>query len=228
MKPWWSPCPNLSDSLPPGNPGIVSRPRLLRCSSACAGSCRSTGRRDSAGGSAALGVTAQARRNFACSRTTGRRFAGLSLSRAPLPAGARPILFSGHWRIGDSRLAAGQYGIDGGRILSHLQQSVCRPDDPEAPQAGGGMTAPGPSRCSGCASIATCCRCASSGYGAPVPADDRAAAAAADTGNRAADVASLMASVNATLERWIRERPEQWFWVHRRWPDPISSRPDDS
>ena len=20
-------------------------------------------------------------------------------------------------------------------------------------------------------------------------------------------------------KRWIRERPEQWFWVHRRWPD---------
>jgi KDO2-lipid IV(A) lauroyltransferase len=40
-----------------------------------------------------------------------------------------------------------------------------------------------------------------------------------DTGNRAADVAALMTIVNATLERWIRERPEQWFWVHRRWPD---------
>jgi Kdo2-lipid IVA lauroyltransferase/acyltransferase len=49
-----------------------------------------------------------------------------------------------------------------------------------------------------------------------------------DTGNRASHVATLMASVNATLERWIRERPEQWFWVHRRWPDPISSRADDS
>ena len=45
-----------------------------------------------------------------------------------------------------------------------------------------------------------------------------------DTGNRTEDVASLMASVNATLERWIRERPEQWFWVHRRWPDPLSSQ----
>jgi KDO2-lipid IV(A) lauroyltransferase len=39
------------------------------------------------------------------------------------------------------------------------------------------------------------------------------------SGNRAADVASLMSAVNYTLENWIRERPEQWFWVHRRWPD---------
>ena len=40
-----------------------------------------------------------------------------------------------------------------------------------------------------------------------------------DSGNRNADVATLMAAVNATLEGWIRERPEQWFWLHRRWPD---------
>jgi Kdo2-lipid IVA lauroyltransferase/acyltransferase len=39
------------------------------------------------------------------------------------------------------------------------------------------------------------------------------------SGNRAADVAALMARVNQTLETWIRERPEQWFWVHSRWPD---------
>ena len=39
------------------------------------------------------------------------------------------------------------------------------------------------------------------------------------TGDRDADVAALMRSVNATLEGWIRERPEQWFWVHSRWPD---------
>ena len=40
-----------------------------------------------------------------------------------------------------------------------------------------------------------------------------------DTGDRAADVRALMTAVNSTLERWIREHPEQWFWVHSRWPD---------
>ena len=39
-----------------------------------------------------------------------------------------------------------------------------------------------------------------------------------DTGSRSADIAALMQTVNATLERWIRERPDQWFWLHRRWP----------
>ena len=39
------------------------------------------------------------------------------------------------------------------------------------------------------------------------------------TGNRAADIAATMERVNAVLEGWIRERPELWFWLHRRWPD---------
>jgi KDO2-lipid IV(A) lauroyltransferase len=39
------------------------------------------------------------------------------------------------------------------------------------------------------------------------------------TGDRTADIATLMAEVNRTLESWIRERPEQWFWLHQRWPD---------
>ncbi|MEQ8347224.1 MAG: lysophospholipid acyltransferase family protein [Sneathiellaceae bacterium] len=33
-----------------------------------------------------------------------------------------------------------------------------------------------------------------------------------------ADVAALLARMNAVLEDWIRAHPEQWFWVHRRWP----------
>jgi KDO2-lipid IV(A) lauroyltransferase len=39
------------------------------------------------------------------------------------------------------------------------------------------------------------------------------------SGDHHADVLALMVTVNATLEGWIRERPEQWFWLHRRWPD---------
>jgi KDO2-lipid IV(A) lauroyltransferase len=39
------------------------------------------------------------------------------------------------------------------------------------------------------------------------------------SGEPHADAAALMAEVNATLEAWIRDRPEQWLWVHRRWPD---------
>ena len=39
------------------------------------------------------------------------------------------------------------------------------------------------------------------------------------TGDHHADVATLMARVNQILEDWVRDRPEQWFWVHRRWPD---------
>ena len=39
------------------------------------------------------------------------------------------------------------------------------------------------------------------------------------TGDRQADVAATMAKVNAVIEGWVRERPEQWLWLHNRWPD---------
>lgn len=39
-----------------------------------------------------------------------------------------------------------------------------------------------------------------------------------DTGDRGKDVALLTRAVNARFEHWIRETPECWFWVHRRWP----------
>ncbi len=39
------------------------------------------------------------------------------------------------------------------------------------------------------------------------------------SGDHHADVAALMTRVNETLEAWVRESPEQWFWLHRRWPD---------
>ena len=43
--------------------------------------------------------------------------------------------------------------------------------------------------------------------------------AVSDTGDHEADVLETMARVNATIESWVRARPEQWLWLHRRWPD---------
>jgi Kdo2-lipid IVA lauroyltransferase/acyltransferase len=39
------------------------------------------------------------------------------------------------------------------------------------------------------------------------------------TGDDAADTLAIMTKVNQVLERWIREQPDHWFWLHRRWPD---------
>lgn len=39
------------------------------------------------------------------------------------------------------------------------------------------------------------------------------------TGNQDANIAALTGAVTAMLESWIRDRPEEWLWVHRRWPD---------
>ena len=40
-----------------------------------------------------------------------------------------------------------------------------------------------------------------------------------DTGDIESDTLALTTTINATLERWIRERPDHWFWLHRRWGD---------
>jgi KDO2-lipid IV(A) lauroyltransferase len=38
------------------------------------------------------------------------------------------------------------------------------------------------------------------------------------TGDDKADARAIMVQINAMMESWIREYPEQWFWVHKRWP----------
>ncbi|ALG69755.1 lauroyl acyltransferase [Azospirillum thiophilum] len=39
------------------------------------------------------------------------------------------------------------------------------------------------------------------------------------SGDRNADARIVMERLNRLLEDWIRERPAQWLWIHRRWPD---------
>ena len=43
--------------------------------------------------------------------------------------------------------------------------------------------------------------------------------AMAQEGTREERILAIMTTVNRILEDWIRERPEQWLWLHRRWPD---------
>lgn len=38
------------------------------------------------------------------------------------------------------------------------------------------------------------------------------------TGDKKQDVRALMLQVNQRMEQWVRENPEQWLWLHNRWP----------
>jgi Kdo2-lipid IVA lauroyltransferase/acyltransferase len=38
------------------------------------------------------------------------------------------------------------------------------------------------------------------------------------TGDIEADTRNVLTDMNRMLEDWIRARPEQWLWIHKRWP----------
>jgi len=44
-----------------------------------------------------------------------------------------------------------------------------------------------------------------------------------DTGDREADIAAGVRRINAFMEARVRERPWEWFWVHKRWPKELYS-----
>jgi KDO2-lipid IV(A) lauroyltransferase len=39
-----------------------------------------------------------------------------------------------------------------------------------------------------------------------------------NTGDKAADIEAGVRRINAFMEERVRERPTEWFWVHKRWP----------
>lgn len=39
-------------------------------------------------------------------------------------------------------------------------------------------------------------------------------------GNRQEEAKAMMTEVNRIIERWIRQRPADWLWLHRRWDRP--------
>lgn len=39
-----------------------------------------------------------------------------------------------------------------------------------------------------------------------------------DSGDREQDVHDLMVQINQMIGGWVREKPGQWLWLHRRWP----------
>ena len=39
------------------------------------------------------------------------------------------------------------------------------------------------------------------------------------TADRKTEVERLTRQINDVLGQWIQDRPEQWMWAHRRWPD---------
>ncbi len=39
----------------------------------------------------------------------------------------------------------------------------------------------------------------------------------ANTGDREADIISTTAAYTAEIEKIIRQYPDQWLWIHKRW-----------
>ncbi|MDB5461107.1 MAG: lipid biosynthesis acyltransferase [Caulobacteraceae bacterium] len=79
-------------------------------------------------------------------------------------------------------------------------------------------TAPGPTRFAlkfGCPMIPMCVERTE---GARFRVTIYESIAPPNTGDRTADIEQGVRNVNAFIEARVRERPDQWFWTHKRWP----------
>lgn len=42
-----------------------------------------------------------------------------------------------------------------------------------------------------------------------------------NTGNKDKDIYNILLEINKNIEGWIKENPEQWLWIHKRWDKPF-------
>jgi KDO2-lipid IV(A) lauroyltransferase len=42
-----------------------------------------------------------------------------------------------------------------------------------------------------------------------------------DTGHKAQDIETTVCKISAFIEQAVRDNPEEWFWVHKRWPNTL-------
>ncbi|HTM82363.1 lysophospholipid acyltransferase family protein [Asticcacaulis sp.] len=42
-----------------------------------------------------------------------------------------------------------------------------------------------------------------------------------DTGHKAQDIETTVCKISAFIEQAVRDNPEEWFWVHKRWPNAL-------
>lgn len=42
-----------------------------------------------------------------------------------------------------------------------------------------------------------------------------------DTGHKAQDIETTVCKITAFIEQAVRDNPEEWFWVHKRWPNEV-------
>ncbi|MFT4075684.1 MAG: lysophospholipid acyltransferase family protein [Asticcacaulis sp.] len=46
------------------------------------------------------------------------------------------------------------------------------------------------------------------------------------TGHKSQDIDATVCKISAFIEKAVRDNPEEWFWVHKRWPNSLYKAPE--